>query len=147
MAKRHLLCAALVAAWGAAAQAGPLAYVPNEKSASLSVIDTADDSRRADIPAGERPRGIAAGGGRVYVTDGKTGRLLIIDTASGKLIRSVPVGASPEGVSLSADGRLLAVAVSTDHPVAATSTPDTATRTLPSSVCTIKGRCSGSLAV
>ena len=51
MAKRHLLCAALVAAWGAAAQAGPLAYVPNEKSATLSVIDTSTDARQADIPA------------------------------------------------------------------------------------------------
>ena len=56
----------------------------NEKSATLSVIDTATDSRQADIPAASGHAGIATGGGRVYVTDGKTGRLLIIDTATGK---------------------------------------------------------------
>ena len=117
MAPLRTLCAVLLAAFGAAAQAGPLAYVPNEKSATLSVIDTSTDARQADIPAGQRPRGIAGGGKRVYVTDGKTGSLLIIDTASGKLVRSVPVGDSPEGVSLSADGKLLAVAVEDDNSV------------------------------
>ena len=117
MAPLRILCAALLAAFGAAVQAGPLAYVPNEKSATLSVIDTATDARQADIPAGQRPRGIAGGGSRVYVTDGKTGSLLIIDTATGKLVTSVPVGASPEGVSLSADGKLLAVAVEDDNSV------------------------------
>ncbi|MFX8620493.1 hypothetical protein ABTM24_19890, partial [Acinetobacter baumannii] len=37
----------------------PLAYVPNEKSGSLSVIDTETDSVIATIPAGKKPRGLA----------------------------------------------------------------------------------------
>ena len=45
----RILCAALLAAFGAAVQAGPLAYVPNEKSATLSVIDTATDARHVAV--------------------------------------------------------------------------------------------------
>ena len=59
----HVLFSAILLATGCSAVlAGPLAYVPNEKSASLSVIDTATDQRVADIAVGERPRGIAGGG-------------------------------------------------------------------------------------
>ena len=100
-----------------------MAYVPNEKSATLSVIDTATDRRSADIPAGQRPRGIAAGLGYVYLTDAKTGSLLIVDTSAGKLIKTVRVGDSPEGISLSADGQLLAIAVEDDNSVVLLSAP------------------------
>ena len=58
------LLVTLIAAFAGAALAGPLAYVPNEKSATISVIDTATDQRLGDMPAGQRPRGIAAGDGR-----------------------------------------------------------------------------------
>ena len=73
------------------AVAEPLAYVPNEKSATISIIDTANDQHRGQIPAGVRPRGIAAGANHLYLTDGKTGSLLIVDTLAGKLARSVRV--------------------------------------------------------
>ena len=56
-----LLCLALLAGAGSPALAGPLAYVPNEKSATVSVIDTVNDRRLRDLPAGEKPRGIAVG--------------------------------------------------------------------------------------
>jgi len=117
------LIATLLAAVGSVALAAPMAYVPNEKSATLSVIDTATDRRSADIPAGQRPRGIAAGLGYVYLTDAKTGSLLIVDTSAGKLIKTVRVGDSPEGISLSADGQLLAIAVEDDNSVVLLSAP------------------------
>ena len=41
-------------------QAAPFAYVPNEKSGSVSVIDTASGKPVRQIAAGKRPRGIAA---------------------------------------------------------------------------------------
>ncbi|MBU3709591.1 MAG: hypothetical protein FGM20_10875, partial [Burkholderiaceae bacterium] len=37
----------------------PFAYVQNEKSGSVSVIDTATDEVVADIKAGDKPRGAA----------------------------------------------------------------------------------------
>ena len=84
--KRLLI--ALITAFSGATLAGPLAYVPNEKSASISIIDTATDQRLSDIQVGQRPRGIAAGDGRVYLTDGKTGSLLIVDSDTGKLLKT-----------------------------------------------------------
>ena len=49
-----------------AAIAAPFAYVPNEKSGTISVIDTENDSVVAEIKAGDKPRGLAAS------KDGKT---------------------------------------------------------------------------
>ena len=39
--------------------AAPLAYVVNEKSATISIVDTVDDRRIGDIAVGRRPRGAA----------------------------------------------------------------------------------------
>ena len=97
MITRSLLVSALLLAFGGSVLAGPLAFVPNEKSASISLIDTGSDLRQRDIAIGQRPRGIAGDASRLYLTDGKTGSLLIVDKRSGKLERSVRVGDSPEG--------------------------------------------------
>jgi YVTN family beta-propeller protein len=50
--KKHLPL--LLALFASPLLAAPFAYVPNEKSATLSVIDTATDQRQADIPASGR---------------------------------------------------------------------------------------------
>ena len=42
------------------ARAAPFAYVPNERSGTVSVIDTASDQVVATIKTGGKPRGIAA---------------------------------------------------------------------------------------
>ena len=93
------------------ALAAPFAYVPNEKSATISVIDTATDQRSADLPLGQRPRGVATDGTLLYLTDAKDGSLLSVDIKTGKILRATHLGDSPEGLSLSADGKLLAAAV------------------------------------
>ena len=117
------LLAALWAALVLPVAAAPLAYVPNEKSATVSVIDTADDHVQGSFPVGQRPRGIAVGRQHLYLTDGKTGSLLIVDLQRGQRVRQVAVGDSPEGVSLSPDGRRLAVAVEDDNSVVLLSAP------------------------
>ena len=57
---RSFLCVCVLASLGVTARAAPFAYVPNEGSASLSVIDTATDQVVAEIPnpalADEAPR-------------------------------------------------------------------------------------------
>ena len=59
-----LLCLALLAGAGSPALAGPLAYVPNEKSATVSVIDTVNDRRlRVAASPSARFRYLAAGTG------------------------------------------------------------------------------------
>jgi YVTN family beta-propeller protein len=54
-----------------AVHAAPFAYVPNEKSGTVSVIDTATDKVVREIAAGKRPRGIAIdpSGQRLYLSD------------------------------------------------------------------------------
>ena len=49
-----------------ASGAAPFAYVPNEKSGTISVIDTDSDAVVAEVKAGDKPRGLAAS------RDGKT---------------------------------------------------------------------------
>ena len=60
MPLKHLFRAcALVFALPLAAFAAPFAYVPNEGSGTVSVIDTATDQVVAEIAAGKKPRGTA----------------------------------------------------------------------------------------
>ncbi len=86
------------------ALASPFAYVPNEKSGTVSVIDVANDSVVTDIKAGSKPRGLAIAGNRLYVSDQPANALVVIDLASRKPSGTVVLGESPEGVSASAAG-------------------------------------------
>jgi len=106
-------------AWGAAL-AAPFAYVPNEGTGTLSVIDTATDQVVGEIQAGKKPRGLAVSldGTRLYVSDQPNNRLVVVDLASRKAIGTVPLGVSPEGVSASPDGRYVAVALEESNSVA-----------------------------
>ena len=101
-----LLGAALALIAGAAA-AAPFAYVPNEKSGTISIIDTATDTVSGEIPAGKRPRGIAISpdGKTIYVSDQPTNGVNVIDVAARKVVANIHLGESPEGVGYSPDGR------------------------------------------
>lgn len=114
------VCWLLPALASTALQAAPFAYVPNEKSGTLSVIDTATDQVVRQIAAGKRPRGIAADptGRQLFVTDAASSALLLIDNAAGTPVRTVALGKSPEGVSASQDGSHVAVAVEENNSVA-----------------------------
>src|SRR6059058_4061710 len=82
------------------AAAAPLAYVPNEKSGTLSVVDTATDTVTRTIATGGKPRGTAVSpdGMTIYVSEQTGNALLVIDAASGKTVQRVPLGESPEGI-------------------------------------------------
>ena len=58
------------------------AYVPNEKTGTLSIIDLAKDEVIGSIQAGKKPRGLVASldGKTLYVSDQPNNALLIIDT-------------------------------------------------------------------
>ena len=105
-----LLCAI---ALPAAAWAAPFAYVPNEGSGSLSVIDTATDTVVAEIPAGKKPRGtaISTDGRTAYVSDQPNNRIVVVDLRARKATGNIDLGESPEGVGMSPDGRWVSAAV------------------------------------
>src|SRR5882757_4581489 len=71
-----------------AAFAQPYAYVPNEKSGTISIIDTATDRVTGEIKAGERPRGLAVSpdGRFLYVSDQPQRALNVIDIAKKAII-------------------------------------------------------------
>src|SRR5678815_6051382 len=96
------LLAALLAA-PLATGAAPFAYVPNEGSGSLSVVDTAVDRVVAEIAVGQKPRGtvVSLDGRTAYVSDQPNNALVIVDLAARKRSGTIAVGASPEGVSIS----------------------------------------------
>ena len=87
-----LLCAAT------AAQAAPFAYITNEGSATVSVIDTATQTVVATVPVGSLPCGVAVtpDGALVYVANAGGDTVSVIDTATNTVVATVPVG-SPIG--------------------------------------------------
>src|SRR5664279_806024 len=101
---------ACVAATATGLLAAPLAYVSNEGSASVSVIDVASDKVVATMKIGEKPRGIALSqdGATLYLSDQTANAVLVVDTATQKEIGRVVVGLSPEAIYLSPDGRRIA---------------------------------------
>lgn len=95
------------------ASAAPLAYVPNEGSASISVIDTATDKVASTLKVGRKPRGLAIStdGSRLFASDQTANALVVGDLRSGTQIAKVDLGDSPEAVYLSPAGRWLAGAI------------------------------------
>ena len=112
--------AAVTALFTATAVAAATAYVPNEGSASISVIDTLTDKVTATLRLGKKPRGIAIAkdGSRMYLSD-QTGKVIIVvHLPDGKTIATVALGESPEAIYLSPDGKWLSAAVEEDDEVA-----------------------------
>src|SRR5712671_7157857 len=102
-----------------ASLAGPLAYVPNEKSGTISVIDTATDRVTEEIKAGDRPRGLVLSrdGKFIYVSN-QPRSLNIIDLATRASAGTIDIGQSPEGVGISPDGKWVVIAVEEGNSVA-----------------------------
>lgn len=115
MQKLKLWAAWLPAFFCAVATADPRlinAYVVNEGSASLSIIDTPTEKVTATVKVGERPRGLAVSseGERAYVSlqDGTlVERDLFSRVESGRAV----LGGLPYSIDLSPDGKLLAAAI------------------------------------
>jgi YVTN family beta-propeller protein len=90
----------------------PFAYVQNEKSGTISVIDTATDEVVGEIKAGDKPRGAAlsADGKWLFVSDQPNNILVKVDTETREVVGKIELGESPEGVSSSPDGKWVAAA-------------------------------------
>src|SRR6266849_9865267 len=92
------------------------AYITNQSSSTVSVIDTATDMVIATIPVGLSPFGVAVSpdGSKVYVTNEFSTTVSVIVTATNTVSATIPVGLPPPlcggGASICAFG----VAVSPD---------------------------------
>ena len=88
------LLAAVFTLASEAVHAEPFAYVPNEESGTISVIDTQNDTVVATIKAGKKPRGIATAkaSNRLYVSDQPNNTLLIVDLDKQAVVDSIDLG-------------------------------------------------------
>ncbi len=94
------------------ASASPFAYIPNDYSCSVSVVDTTNDTLNANIHVGTSPFGVACmpDGSKVYVTNLDSNNISVIDTATNKVLTSINVGSQPKGIIVSSDGSRVYVA-------------------------------------
>ena len=90
----------------------PNAYVLNEGSASVSIVDTQTETVSATIKVGEGPRGLAVspGGERVYVSL-QDGTLVEHDMYAREESGRAMLGRLPSSIDVSPDGKLLAAAI------------------------------------
>jgi YVTN family beta-propeller protein len=131
------LAVGLAALPAAPASAAPFAYVPNEKSGSVSVIDTATD-KVVDVIALEGVKG----GGPFRLQYSPDGRRLLTTTIGVNVLNVfdatnlrgrqlvVPVGRDPFGVAFSKDGK---TALVSNHGDGTITVVDVATGTVKSS--------------
>ena len=94
------------------------AYITNQNSNTVSVIDTATDTVIATIPVGLSPFGVAVSpdGSKVYVANTGANTLSVIDTATNTVSATVPVGFGPRGVAVKPDRSKVYVAVQLSTP-------------------------------
>ena len=89
-----------------AAQATPFAYITNNGSNTVSVLDTASNTVTAAVTVGANPVGVAVNpaGTRVYVANQSANTVSVLDTASNTVTATVAVGTFPEGVAVDPAG-------------------------------------------
>src|ERR1700754_4310036 len=96
-----------------------VAYVSNEKSNTVSVIDTDKWVVTRTIKVGQRPRGIefARDGKSVLVAVGDDDKIEVIDAVTQQVVDSLPSGPDPELFTQDAAGKVLYVANENDKKV------------------------------
>ena len=96
-----------------------IAYVSNEKSNTVTVIDTGNWTVTKTIKVGQRPRGIefTRDGKFVFVAVGDDDSIQVIDVAKQEVVDTLPSGPDPELFALDAEGKILYVANENDNTV------------------------------
>jgi YVTN family beta-propeller protein len=98
--------------------AGTTAYVTNQGSQSVGVIDIAAGSQTLEIPVNGDPfRVVVSPNGAVVLATTNTHRLIRIDPTTRTVTGSLQVGADPNGVAITADGQRAFVAGPSDGSV------------------------------
>jgi YVTN family beta-propeller protein len=87
-------------------QNGPFAYVANNSSNTVSVINIPTAQVTNSIPVGSGPWGTAISPDQtqVFVTNNHANNVSVINAASGSVVATIPVQSSPFGVAFTPDG-------------------------------------------
>lgn len=88
------------------------AFITNQGSHDVSVVDLERQAVVASVGVGKAPAGVAACSvqGRVYVSNPDSRDISVLDIASRKLLATWPAGSGPVGIATSADCSQLLVA-------------------------------------
>src|SRR5262252_4243586 len=110
------ICVSVVLAGEASAYK---AFVSNEKSNTISIIDTTEREVVRTIKVGQRPRGIALTKDQKYVlvAVGDDDTIQMIDTGTNAVVGTLPSGPDPELFIEDPDGKTLYVANEDDNTV------------------------------
>ncbi len=102
-------CAAALVLWAGSAHAAPFAYITNQGSHDVSVIDLATQQVIATVPVGRSPAGVVASSraGKVFVSNPDSKSISVIDMRTQKVIATLPAGDGPVGIDASRDGTRL----------------------------------------
>ncbi len=87
-------------------QTGPFAYVANNSSDTVSVINIPTGQVANNILVGSGPWGVTVSpnGNQVYVTNSLGNNVSVIDTANSSVVAAIPVQSNPLGVAFTPDG-------------------------------------------
>jgi YVTN family beta-propeller protein len=109
--------AASAATAESASSTGPYAYITNQDSYTVSVIDTTTNTITATIDVENDPFGVAVSpdGKKVYMTN--YFGVSIIDTATNTVTDTPYLGSNPKGVAVSSDGKKVYVTNNNDDTV------------------------------
>ena len=80
-----------------------LAYVADEGSSTLEVVDLATASVTTTISVGSSPDAVAVGSGKIYVANRGSNNISIIRVGSTTVKSDAVVGTSPDGIAISYD--------------------------------------------
>src|SRR5205814_5897285 len=95
------LTAALAVVAPTGTLAAPFAYITNEDSDNLSVLDLATNEA-VNVNTGHSPWGVAVNsqGTLTYVTNSGDGTLSVLDTETNTIVATIAVGNAPRGVAV-----------------------------------------------
>jgi YVTN family beta-propeller protein len=92
--------------WAAFVQAEPFAYITNQGSHDVSVIDLASQKVVATVPVGRSPAGVAASSraGRVFISNPDSKTISVIDMRTQRVVQTLQAGDGPVGIDVAPDG-------------------------------------------
>ncbi len=84
----------------------PYAYVTNQGSHTVSVINTSTNMVVNTVTVGVVPHGVAItpNGNDAYVSNADSDTVSVIKTSTNKVVKTVKVGSLPEGVAITPNG-------------------------------------------
>jgi YVTN family beta-propeller protein len=85
-----------------AASTTPYAYVANEDSSTVSVINASTNKVVKTVTVGTYPTGVAItpNGSYAYVANSDANTVSVIKTSTNKVVKTVTVGSDPYGVAI-----------------------------------------------